>query len=335
MYRTLRSSFSSLPVQIVAMLVGLVLLTALTIGIPSLWLIRRQLDRQAWALAEQGSQALHTLIEAEKSELNGLAVLTAQRPTLLRLLVNGEQVELAAYLSTLQVGAELDLLLLCDSAQQPLMLAAGEEDPMSAAQVCSTAAATVGQAVVLRSTVGSGPAGWLLFAHPLSGGGYVVVGRALNEDFMEGLRQRTGLQALFLLDGTYLVGSLPGGEAGWIQVAAPAGLASRQPAGPGTRGAFNLQNAPYYSIRARVGESNLEILAALPVSDIMTAQRQFTWIVVASILFVILASTILGVLLARRISQPLIGLRNAAIALRQGDLATPVSAGTRVRELAR
>jgi C4-dicarboxylate-specific signal transduction histidine kinase len=120
----------SLAAQMILSLIGLVLLTAAVAGLPAIWLIRDQLDRQAWAQVEQGSRAAQTLYAAHQSEIAGLATLTAQRPTLRDLLVQRDQAAMQANLRTLQAGAGLDLVLVCDSNGQAVAQA-GEAVPNS------------------------------------------------------------------------------------------------------------------------------------------------------------------------------------------------------------
>ena len=84
MMKRLKSDLHSLSVQMIVSSVALVLLTAAAAGLPAIWLIRDQLERQAWAQVEQGSRATKTLYAAKQSEIANLAILTAQRPTLER-----------------------------------------------------------------------------------------------------------------------------------------------------------------------------------------------------------------------------------------------------------
>ena len=79
----------SLSVQMILSFVALVLLTAAAAGLPAIWLIRDQLGRQAWAQVEQGRLAAQALYDAKQNELQSLATLTAQRPTLRGLLAEG------------------------------------------------------------------------------------------------------------------------------------------------------------------------------------------------------------------------------------------------------
>ena len=91
-------NLQSLSAQMILSSIALVLLMAAAAGLPAIWLIRGQFDRQAWAQVNQGSRAAQALYEAKQSELAGLATLTAQRPTLQDLLAQGDQAALNAYL---------------------------------------------------------------------------------------------------------------------------------------------------------------------------------------------------------------------------------------------
>ncbi|MBI1882017.1 MAG: hypothetical protein HYR94_27895 [Chloroflexi bacterium] len=106
-------TFNTLRAQLLLSFILLVLLSAVAIGLPAIWLLRDQLDRQAWAQVDQGSRAARALYAAKQNEVAGLAVLTAQRPSLRELLLQADQTELLSYLRTLQTGAMLDLILVC------------------------------------------------------------------------------------------------------------------------------------------------------------------------------------------------------------------------------
>ena len=86
----------SLPIQMILSFIALVLLTAAATGVPAIWLIRNQLERQAWAQVEQGRRAAQALYAARQNELISLATLTAQRPTLRELLKQQDQAALSA-----------------------------------------------------------------------------------------------------------------------------------------------------------------------------------------------------------------------------------------------
>ena len=111
-----------LSVQLISSFIGLVLLTSIAVGLPSIWLIQTQSENQAWAQIEQGSRATQALLSAWQKEVAGLALLTAERPAIPRLLAQENSAELEAFLTTLQEGTELDLLLICSRLQEPVAL---------------------------------------------------------------------------------------------------------------------------------------------------------------------------------------------------------------------
>jgi PAS domain S-box-containing protein len=78
----------------------------------------------------------------------------------------------------------------------------------------------------------------------------------------------------------------------------------------------------------------LEILVSQATTSIAEAQRSLTWTMVAGITVVILLSSVLGYVLAKRISRPLDQLRDSANSLRRGKLDEPIVADSRVREVA-
>src|SRR5262245_53340757 len=112
--------FHRLPIQMLIGVVSLVLLTALAAGLPALWLLRNQLEDQAWAQVFQGSRAAQALYTAQQSETANLATLTAQRPTLRELLDQGQAAPTHSYLEVLRAGAGLDLVLVCNTQQQAI-----------------------------------------------------------------------------------------------------------------------------------------------------------------------------------------------------------------------
>jgi len=205
--KRLKLDLHILPAQMILSFMALVLLTAAAAGLPAIWLIRDQLERQAWAQVEQGSRAAEAFYAARQSEIKSLATLTAQRPALRELLAREERATLATYLRTLQTGTGLDLMLVCDLEHRPV--AQGGE--------------AISDALCLPGThpdfhvvsEGSASRVWLLAASlirnettgPL---GTVVVGLALDEKFTAQMRAQTGLEHTLLVDGQPVSTSLMG-----------------------------------------------------------------------------------------------------------------------------
>ena len=330
--KPLKLDLYSLSAQMILGFVALALLTAAAAGLPAIWLIRDQLERQAWAQVEQGSRAAQALYAARRSEITGLATLTAQRPTLRQLLMQGEQATLAAYLRTLQAGAGIDLVLVCDLEHR----LAGQTGQAVSEALC-TAGTPSGFYVV---SAGQTYRAWLLAAHPISDEsgsqmGTVIMGLALDDEFAAQMRAQTGLEHTLLVDRQPVSTSLTGG------------VASRQLAPSiapdnALRGTFTLGDCPYFVTRLPLGEPGLEAEVTLAVTDLAVTQRRLARTLAGSILAVAVAGSLLGAFLARRISQPLAHLAEATAALSKENgstelakaLASPLAVETRVREVA-
>ena len=69
-----------LSTRIITALIAVVLLTAIAVGVPAIYMLRYQLDRQAWDQVEQGQRVAIALYAAHHRETQNLATLTAQRP---------------------------------------------------------------------------------------------------------------------------------------------------------------------------------------------------------------------------------------------------------------
>ena len=81
----------SLQTQLILSILLAVVLAAAIAGIPTLWLIHQQLDRQAWAQVDGGLQAARALYDAKQEQISNLARLAAQRPSLKTLLAEGDR----------------------------------------------------------------------------------------------------------------------------------------------------------------------------------------------------------------------------------------------------
>ncbi|MEW5985176.1 MAG: ATP-binding protein [Chloroflexota bacterium] len=319
-----RINWRSLPVQLIVAFMGLVILTAAAVGLPAIFLIRNQLERQAWAQVEQGRRAAEALYAAEQSELTALATLTAQRPTLQTLLSNGDRATLTSYLGVLQAGAELDLIFVCDSEQGVLAQAGTAE----MGEVCQAGLAA-GYRVLSDQ---SGSHVWLLAVHKLEDNSdsplLVVVGRLLDRDFARQMQTRTGLEHTLVMDGRAGATSLAGDGLSQRTIQAVEGHPERS--------TFLWQNRPFYATSLTLNDdrpARLTAEVALDVSSLATTQERLTTNLARSILVVAVLGSGLGVVVARWIGRPLARLGKAAANLSQGDLATPVQVQANVYEV--
>ncbi len=338
----LKSNLNHIQAELLLSFIILVLLTAAAIGLPSIWLISDQLNHQAWTQVDQGSQAAYALYQARQSELDNLATLTAERPTLRRLLAQNNPAELSAYLQTLQAGAQLDLVQVCGpdgqrlgQAGAPINEALCSAEPRPGFQILTTAGD-------IRPEV------WLLAAQPLTldtaPGGQVIVGLHLNHAFAAQMRAQTGLEHTLLVHNRPTASSLPAEMAAQIPphlANPPAGLplpADLPAEAAARRGAFNLSDQSYYTLRllpAGSTQPDLTAEMALPVADISAARQRLAWILIGGIAVVTALGSLLGLILTRRIRRPLAALTQAATRLSQGDLHSPVSVNTHIHEIAR
>jgi len=320
-------NFRSLSTQMVLSFTALVLLTVTAVGVPAIWLMREQMSRQAWQQVEHGSRATRALYTARRSEIIDLAVLTAQRPTLRQLVTSGEVEALSAYLDTLRAGAGLDLMVICTQGQQ-VAQASGPLDT----DVCQDVRLSqfqVGQ-------VGSPPRVWLLAAHPLGGEGAslgeVIVGIAVDDAFARGLSEQTGLEHTLLMGGQPVATSFSGGLTAQSDI--DCRVFQPSPSVGATQGTCTIRGRPYYFARLSWEGTELEDEVALDVGDTAATQRRLVGILVGSIVTVAAAGSVIGVILARRIGGPLGRLTGAATRMSQGDLSSPVTVETGVREIA-
>jgi PAS domain S-box-containing protein len=311
---------NSLSAQMILSFVALAILTAVAAGVPAIWLIRAQLDRQAWAQVEQGSLAAQALYDAAENELAALATLTAERPTLRQLLAEDDQYALASYLRTLQAGAGLDLVLVCDSDQQPTALAGNVID----GDLCAD-----WQGSGFRA-VSQGPSSqvWLFASHPLTDEtlvpvGSVIVGTTLDDEFALLMRDQTGLDHSLLVGGEASATTLTGRK-----------LASCAAQDGVPRGTFTWDGRPYYATCFPLAELGLEAKVALETTGIATTQRYLVSTLIGTVLAVAAVASLLGILLARRIGRPLVRLADAAGAMSGGDLTSPLAVEAQVREVA-
>jgi PAS domain S-box-containing protein len=315
-----RPDLYSLSAQLILSFVALALLTAAAAGLPAIWLIRGQFDRQAWAQVDQGSLASQALYAARENELAALATLTAERPTLREMLTEGEQDALATYLRTLQEGAGLDLVLVCDSDHR----AAAQAGEVIADDLCAERNDSGFYAV------SQGPSSqvWLFARHPLADEmattlGSVIVGVALDDEFARQMRDQTGLEHTLLVEGEASATTLTGRKL--ASCAAPDGA---------HRSTFSLDDQPYYAACFPLADSGLEAEVALKTASISITQQVLVWTLIGTTLAVAAVASLLGIYLARRIGQPLADLADAASAMSEGDLTSPLAVKARVRDVA-
>jgi PAS domain S-box-containing protein len=317
----------SLRTQLILSFIFLVLITALATEFPAVLLIYNQQKSQAWAMVDQGTKTARIFYDAKQSELEDLATLTAQRPTLIELLAQGSEDDLISYLTDLQKSAGFDLVSVCILDTQ----LASYPDGLFNEDVCEIEEP---QGYYIFND-DDGPQAWMLHSHNMVDdptlSNYVVVGISLDRRFAEQMRAQTGLEHTLLLEGQPIATSLSSGIESLAAVSK--NNLDSDFSTPPLRNEFNLEGQPYFAAKIPLSEISLNDEIALAVGDIHSTRRRLFGILIASIIVVTLFASILGAFLARRISQPLEGLADLATSLSKGDLSNTASVETQVREV--
>ncbi|MCA9973965.1 MAG: PAS domain-containing protein [Anaerolineales bacterium] len=313
----------SLTVQMLISSILLVLLTAVAAGLPAMLLLRKQIDARAWAQVHQGEQATAALFDTWHDKVADLATLTAQRPTLQTLLDHGSPADLHTYLQTLRAGTDLSLILVCDAAGT----AVAQDGPTAVSPACPQTTPPG-----FHLLPGAPPRLWLLAGHvvgpPQAPAGHVVVGVHVNDAFLAGLQAQTGMAH-----------TLRGGDAPLASSLPPATRSTRTPTGSGS-GALLRQNGRFYyttdlplAISGSQDAAPLRDAVALDITDVVTDRRRLAWTLAGSTLLVSLLASGIGILMARRIGQPLAELAAAADHIRAGNLDTALTVSPRIHDV--
>ncbi len=323
--------FSSLVVQMVAGIVALVVIVSLAIGWPTILLVQDQVDKQAWARVEQGNRITHALYDTWLRRAADIALMTSQRPTLPALLSDSSEGRLTSYLQNLLQGTETDILLVCDQEHR-LQVAVGELAQIDPLEFCMLQDRT--DLVIV--TLDPRPQAWIASAHQVGearlGVGQVIAAIQLDDDFAEQMSLQTGLDHTLLVNGQAVASSLPGGASAWEQVdrdpiADSASFPADDPA------YLSFGDRPYFSSRLHVAGSVLIDEAAVDVADIAASAKRLKWTLASSMAVVAAAGSLVSILMARRIGQPLTQLVDAAESIRAGHLDTSLSVSAKVREV--
>jgi PAS domain S-box-containing protein len=308
-----------LSVRLVMGFLVLVLLTALAVGLPAIWLIQNQLDRQIRSQIEQGERSAVSLYEKSALELQNYAILTAQRPTLNSLLQENDLSALTSYLDTLQHGTKLDLINICRSSR----LLAGTRTDVPAC-------------VEHREDkfYFSGPTEnselWMISRTPLeSSSGEVVVGRSLNSDFAFEISAQIGMDQLLFYQGSLINSSLGRNPSLGDQLKGC--LISGEEGSHRT--SCSLNGKSYFLGSTTLDQPDWVLTVALDASSLRTVQKNLVYSMTAAILVVSLVGTSLGVILSRLVSRPLEELSTTAEAFSRGDLETVFESRSRVEEI--
>lgn len=295
--------------------------TVLGIGIPATLLVNRQTKMQLRDLIDQTSQTTTALFENKQAQLQSLANLIAERPTLDRFFEQGQGAEvIEPYLADFLKNAPVDLILICDSYTAVAMVGdvAGQE-------ICSfdryDGLIEVNQQLLWLASA-------LLFSTDNTQV-HVIIGQSMSSVFGE-FQPQTSLD-YFLFNNSEMVAS---------NIDVSAEIDARQfnpnvaqyekftPAeNEGIKSSYMAAIIPF------MGDQDYKLISYLDVDAYFAINRQLRHITLITLLLVGLLGSVLAITIARQISNPINQLAQSADSLRKGDLSTALTTTSKIREI--
>ncbi len=303
--------------RLIVTMVILILLTTLSAGLPAYWLTRTELRHQAALYVDGAQQSTQSLLHAEAARLMSTVTLLSERPTLHRLLSEGNRVELQRYLQAFQQRSGSDQILLCGPDGAPLI---GDPVLVDCQPPTTPVFRLLGDQAALLATqpVRDERSGAAL--------GTLTMVTWLDRAFLAQMAAATGVeQSILLADGTRLASTLS--TASELAVVDRREPQPRQPGNSATQllrvgnQQYNVATLPMTNADAPV---QLYIEVALSINDLLATEQRALSIMAASTGLIALSALLLGILFVRRLTKPLRQLTMTAKAISQGELTTPV-----------
>jgi PAS domain S-box-containing protein len=309
-------------VQLILIFVIFTLVTVIGLGIPITIFLTRQVESQMRALLDQASQTTLALYENKNAQLDILAELIVERPTLNRLALEekDDPQALDVYLADFLDNTLADTIVVCEASKSIATVGEG-----AVSELCTpsrwNAFTSIGDEV------------WLLTGALLSSEGapglQVVVGQRAGSILAEFSRQ-SGLDYL-LFDGRQLSVSTE------IDGVSPQLLNFTPDIVPYQKLALNLENPQANTHMGDVipiaDEVGFTLIGLLDIDVYYALLRDLRNIILVTLLVVSLVGVLVAILVSRHISQPLNKLARSAVALREGDLTTSLVSGSKVWEI--
>jgi len=297
------------------------------ISLPIIILINRQAASQAQLLLDQATLTTQAFLASEGSDLQNLALLISQRPTLIRLLAEQDFAALDGYLNTLRDSVDLDLILVCADGKE----IKGVGENISATELCG-ANIQSGYTVLspnnepyMLTTVG--------LESPQQSAYQVVAGKRVSL-ILSKLQKETGLIYFVVQANRVITTSDPAIEAASVPASELQTKAKQAPTSALGQRAFNLNTHQYILANLIVDESSdINLISALNVDDQLTSRQNLIRTLTLALFIILLIAFGLGVWQSQRISRPIVDLADAAAKFRQGNLDAPVSIESSVLEI--
>ena len=295
-----------LATRLVIVVVVLILLTTLIAGVPAFLLARSQLEAQARQRVEATARGTQSLYAATEGRVTDLAALLAERPTLRRLIQDGDVAAIEPYLRAFQEQSDLDFIVWCGVDEvivstDPAVAECQVDDESGVYLVNGEPALVAGQHLLridLPETVGT-----------------VVAGVWLDLELLSQLSDNTGVeQSILNADGQPLASTLPPGVM----------TVQRRGSGRELTSAGQTYLISQFPLPGQRRVDALLAEVALPVDDLQATERTGLLVLTASTAIIALVGVAAGVWYIRRLTSPLLRLTVAAEQISEGDLAAPI-----------
>jgi len=309
----------SLSQRFFATCVAIILLTTLLAGVPAYVGIRTELDKQAWKRVLDGGHVTMTLLETEKTRLENLAALVAQRPTLQALARQGNIEALNEYLQAFRETVALDILVLNDPSGKVLTASTGGIFSLKAPLL---------QETVYQELAGAKPQLAMLVSKQVPDvepqEAYITAGIILDERFAKKLAEETGFEHSFLVDEQRVTTTLKDSPS----VVTVEAIRCATISGMTETAYLDFQNLHCYVAVFPLLDNHGEVIGIsevlLPIDDLIAANRSALLVLVLSTFFVTAAASGLAGYFVRWLKKPLQELSDSAIKIGQGDLNSPI-----------
>jgi signal transduction histidine kinase len=299
----------------------------IAIGMPVILLINRQASSQAHLLLDQGTLTTRVFLAGEQSDLQNLALLISQRPTLTRLLEEKDFASLKDYLKTLGEGANLDLVLVCDDDQE--VAGFGGDDPTT--QLCAAIAQTG------YATLAPGDELYLYTSVDLElpqQPAYKIIAGKKTSSILAGLQNEIGLVYFLIRQGQVVNSSDPSIEPTSVTATELLNKTSQPSNVSLQRRAIRLNTNQYILAVLEIDPSlDIDLINALNIDNQIAVQQNLNRSLILGMFIIVLIAFGLGVWQAQRISRPIVELADSAEKFRQGNLDAPVVVQSSVREI--
>ncbi len=309
----------NLSTRLLLSFVAVIVLAMLAVGLPALRLLENELERQATARVAQAASATEALYAARLREVEALARLAAERPTLYQLLSEGKVADLPPYLEAIRSTARLDGLAVLDGQGRLV------------AQVPATGAgvdfltASQGLTPVQPITLAGRRALAVVARAPVQADDGSVVGAVVglvyvDQAFLSDLKRETGVHHALFLDGEQVATTLP---------ALPARLGAL-PSEP-----LQVGDEPFYlqHLALEEGSPSVVDVLALPARELVETRARVVQLLGSSTLLVTVTAALLASLVAHHVTAPVQALVTASEGMGRGDLATPIQPRAGVTEV--